>query len=57
MLILAVVQAVTAIVTSGFSCAAVCCGKNSNFHGTLIFAPAPVALNGQTETQSEGKNI
>ena len=57
MLILAVVQAVTAIVASGFSCAAVCCGKNSNFHGTLIFAPAPVALNGQTETRSEGKNI
>ena len=56
MLILAVVQAVTAIVASGFSCAAVCCGKNSN-HGTLIFAPTPVALNGQTETRSEGKNI
>ena len=57
MLILGLVQAVTAIVASGFCCAAVCCGKNSNFHGKLIFAPAPVALNGQTETRSEGKNI
>ena len=68
MLILGLVQAVMAIVASGFSCAAVCCRKNSKFHGTVIFAPstntngqtyapAPVALNGQTATQSEGKYL
>ena len=67
MLILGVVQFVTAIVASGYSCAAVCCcRKNSNFRGTVIFAPssndqtfvpASAALNGQTATQSEGKYL
>ena len=65
MLILGLVQAVTAIVASGYSCAAVCCRNNSKFRGTVIFAPssntndhtfvpASAALNGQTVTLSEG---
>ena len=66
MLILGLVQAVSAIVASGYSCAAVCCRQNSNYPGTVIFAPpnntnnqafnpVPVYLNSQTATQSEGK--
>ena len=66
MLILGLVQAVTSIVASGFSCAAVCCRQNSKYPGNVIFAPptntnnqtfvpAPVVLNSQTTNQSEGK--
>ena len=67
MLILGLVQAVTSIVASGFSCAAVCCRQNSKYPGNVIFAPpptntnnqtfvpAPVVLNSQTATKSEGK--
>jgi hypothetical protein len=65
MLILGLVQAVSAIVASGYSCAAVCCRQNSNYPGTVIFAPhnntnnhafvpvPVVSLNSQTATQSE----
>ena len=68
MLIIGLVQAVTAIVASGYSCAAVCCRQNSKYPGTVIYAPptnsnnqtfvpAPVSLNFQTATQSTGKNF
>ena len=68
MLILGLVQAVTAIVASGFSCRAVCCCQNSKYRGTVIFAPstntndhiffsAPVALNAQTATQSDSEGM
>ena len=69
MLILGLVQAVAAIVASGYSCAAICCRQNSKYPGTVIFAPpptnsnnqtfvpAPVSLNFQTATQSTGKNF
>ena len=39
MLIVGLVQAVVSIVASGFSCAAVCCQKKSNYPGNVIFAP------------------
>ena len=66
MLILGLVQAVAAIVASGYSCAAICCRQNSNYPGTVIFAPpnntknetfvpTQVSLNSQTATQSEGR--
>ena len=66
MLIASLIQAVAAIVASGYSCAAICCRQNSKYPGTVIFAPptnsnnqtfvpAPVSLNFQTATQSTGK--
>ena len=68
MLIVSLVQAVTAIVASGFSCRTVCCRQNSKYRGTVIFAPAadtnnqtffsaPVALNAQTATQSDSEGM
>ena len=55
MIILGLVQAVTAIVASRFSCAAICCRKNLKYPGTVIFAPAPVTLNAQTTVQSDSE--
>ena len=68
MLIASLIQAAAAIVASGYSCAAVCCRQNSKYPGTVIYAPptnsnnqtfvpAPVSLNFQMATQSNGKNV
>ena len=60
MLILGLVQAVVSIVASGFSCAALCCQKKSNYPGNVIyvpnnqtFIPAPVAFAPPTNTNNQ----